>query len=180
MINVVVVKIAIHVTRLIRWKQKYSVEVSFTGLIRTADITLLYQFVNVSEPYMLSNQTHLNLLMAILQLPQFTSNQFKFFICIHHFLTNKRFRFTIFGPNLNNYSDGAACALFLLLWAGSFTISKQMYPALSSTNIYYAIVNMNIKVNVTNYTSGLQFSSKKISSLRAAKLYNSSCSLSHQ
>lgn len=72
---------------------------------------------------------------------------------------------------LNNYSDGAACALFLLLWAGSFTIS---------TKIYYAIVNMDIKVTVTNYTSRLQFSSKKISSLRAAKLYNSSCSLSHQ
>lgn len=65
MISVVVVKI-IHVTRLIRRKQKYSVEVSFTGFIRTTDITLLYLFVNVSEPYMLSNQTHLNLLMEIL------------------------------------------------------------------------------------------------------------------
>lgn len=44
MISVVVVNIAIHVTRLIRprWKQKYSVEVSFTGFTRTADITLLY------------------------------------------------------------------------------------------------------------------------------------------
>lgn len=42
MISVVIVNIAIHVTRLIRWKQKYSVEVYFTGFTRTADITLLY------------------------------------------------------------------------------------------------------------------------------------------
>lgn len=42
MISVVVVKIAIHVSCLIRWKQKYSVEVSFTGLVRTDNITTLY------------------------------------------------------------------------------------------------------------------------------------------
>lgn len=47
---------------------------------------------------------------------------------------------------LNNYSDGAACALFLLLWAGSFTISTQNIQFLK-TNVSRPLIKKNVLCN---------------------------------
>lgn len=47
---------------------------------------------------------------------------------------------------LNNNSDGTACAFFILLWAGSFTISTQNIQFLK-TNVSCPLIKKNLLCN---------------------------------